>query len=71
MRGTAVTGAVRRFWKIEEMGFVIGEVEEGAWRKHEAWELGWEMERGLGKGGSPASAYGSETQVIGIDGEEF
>lgn len=51
MRRTANTSAMRRERKIEGMGFVGGDVEEGLVRKKEAWELRWEMERGFGDGG--------------------
>ena len=71
MRGAAVAGAVGSFWKVEEVGLVGGEVEEGSPGEHEPGELGREAERGLWEGGSPAPAYGTESEVVGIDGELF
>lgn len=50
MRRSANTSAMRRKRKIEEMGFVGGDVEEGLVRKKEAWELRWEMVRGFRNG---------------------
>lgn len=50
MRRSANTSTMRRKGKIEEMGFVGGDVEEGLVRKKEEWELRWEMERGFGDG---------------------
>lgn len=52
--GRAATAlAVRGFWKVEEVNFVVGEVEEGAVglglerREHEPRELRREVTRGL------------------------
>lgn len=50
MRRSTNTSAMRRKRKIEEMGFVGRDVEEGLVREKEAWELRWEMKRGFGDG---------------------
>lgn len=69
MGGTADSGAVRGlWWEIEDVGFVEREVEEGAAREHEPWELRRQVERGFGNGVSPAPANGTESEVVRVDG---
>lgn len=81
MGGAAAALAVRRsFWKVEEVDFVGGKVEEGGGRvgpavvglgEHQPWELRWEVVWGFGYGGSPVLADHSESEIIAVDFEVF
>lgn len=70
VRGTADAREEGEVGVGEEVGLVGGEVEEGRGKREEEeawWELGWEMmERGFGDGGSPATTYASESEVIAV-----
>lgn len=72
--GRATTAfAMGSFGKIEEMDFVVGEVEESAVRtvkmglgEHQPWELRREMIGGSGDRGSPALADASESEIVSV-----
>ena len=74
MGGAAAATAVGGFWKVEEVEFVEGEVEEGTvgvmrlgLRKHQPWELSGKAVGHFGDGGSPVVAHRSEADIIGVD----
>ena len=77
-RATSAFKVGSSFGEVEEVDFVVGEVEErsvglrlgllGEW-EHEPWELRREVGRDLWDRDSPRVTYGLESEVVGVNCE--